>query len=427
MKSHEKSDTERFSKALATLRQKVASVLERAPDLMKIDRLDEIPGEESKSIEEKLWCILLYGEYYVDKVKSDLNISLLTVKNRGKNYAFYENEYPAFIEKARKLIGASNIPSAESFECIFIEEFYLLDDDYDDFIWNEQTLDEYEWHVQTSHTMDLVRRRNSRMPAGDPLLDGDEKIKDSFAVAVEAVEYVANCHRFIHGRFCDVEDANADIPTLVLRKDIFDENTSKSMGFHRDCFEYDPPEPFAFEKVMNNCNLVAERFWFKPDAWLANERAISPVIVARDLESVPKPVKIRIDEIYLSLVFGNWLSAIALSRCLLEYSLLDFFPKGKGRCDENGEQKTLRKLSSSAAEILSARNRNFDSAEWKANAGKVIENGNAVMHPEPPKRPESNVFEFKLATLNNETKAKESFQAISKIVSVLYDAKFRKN
>jgi len=426
MKPHDKTDTARFSKALATLRQKVDAVLERVPDLMAIDRLEETPGGQSKSIEDDLWGILLYGEYYVAKVKADLNFALRAVKGRGKNYAFYESEYPAFIDKARKLIGASNLPSTEAFERGFVEYFdsYYNDYDcYDEFIWDDNTLDDYELHVQMHLVLDVVRKHSTAGRAHDPLSEGDAKIRDSFAIAVDAVEYVANCHRFIFDRFHEVVGSNADIPTVDLRKDIFDENTRTSMGFHRDCFEYDPPEPFAYQKVMQNCNLVAQRFWFNPDTWLANERAISPVIAAR--ERVPKPVKSRIDEIYLSLVFGNWMSAIALSRCLLEYVLLDFLPK-KGQCDENGKQKALRDLSSSAAETLTAGKRNFDIAEWKANVGKVIANGNQVMHPEPPKPLKNNVFEFRLIDLNNETKAKESFEAVSHIVTVLYDARFRK-
>jgi len=423
MKPHDKTDTARFSKALATLRQKVDAVLERVPDLMAIDRLEETPGGQSKSIEDDLWGILLYGEYYVAKVKADLNVALRTVKGRGKNYAFYEREYPAFIDKARKLIGASNLPSTESFERGFVEEFSWYDDEYPEFVWDERTLDEYERYV-ARYVLDGMKARNLAGRANDPLLEGDAKIKDSFALAVEAVEYVANCHRFIYKHCGKFEGADTDIPELVLRKEIIDENTRKDLGFHRqDCFDFDPPEPFAYQKVMQNCNLVAQRFWFNPDAWLANERAISPVIVAR--ERVPKPVKSRIDEIYLSLVFGNWMSAIALSRCLLEYVLLDFLPK-KGQCDENGKQKALRDLSSSAAETLTAGKRNFDIAEWKANVGKVIANGNHVMHPEPPKPLKNNIFEFRLIDLNNETKAKESFKAVSHIVTVLYDARFRK-
>jgi len=54
MKSREEVDTERFSRALANLRQEVAAVLEHAPDLMEINSLEEIPGEKSKVNEEWL-------------------------------------------------------------------------------------------------------------------------------------------------------------------------------------------------------------------------------------------------------------------------------------------------------------------------------------------------------------------------------------
>jgi len=238
MKPSAQTDTARFSRALATLRQKVTAVLKRAPDLMAIDRLEEIPDDQSKSVEDDLWGILLYDEYYVAKVKADLNVVLRTVKGRDKNYAFYENEYPAFIEKARKLTGASNLPSTESFERDFVEYFVWYYDDYgcyDEFVWDDNTLDDYEFHVQMDLVVDLVRKYSVAGRAHDPLSEGDEKIRDSFAIAVEAVEYVANCYRFIYKHFSKFEysDADDDIPERVLRKEIIDENTHKDLGFHR--------------------------------------------------------------------------------------------------------------------------------------------------------------------------------------------------
>jgi len=405
MKSREEVDTERFSRALANLRQEVAAVLEHAPDLMEINSLEEIPGEKSKVIEEWLWRILLYGEYYVEKVKSDLNTPLLTVKNRDKNYAFYANEYPTFIEKVRELIGASNIPSTEAFERSFEEEFYLYDDYYGEFIWNDQTLDEYELHVKTRYVLNSVRRHNRTGRTDAPILDGDEKIKDSFVVAVEAVEYVANCHHFIFNRFCEVVDSNADIPELALQKEIFDEDTRKRLGFHRDCFDYDPPEPYRYEKIIKNCNLVAERFWFKPDTWLANERVISPVTVARDLEKIPRPIKERIGEIHQSFVFSNWMSAIALSRCLLECALIDrksLLEKRLGRKIDirvnSMRAKTIRELAEISGEAF---------PELKESMDIVIDYGNYVMHPFQRTIPGKNI-------------AKHCLEEISKIIGTLY-------
>jgi len=51
MKSLEEVDTERFSRALANLRQEVAAVLEHVAELVEITRLEEFPGEKLKVID----------------------------------------------------------------------------------------------------------------------------------------------------------------------------------------------------------------------------------------------------------------------------------------------------------------------------------------------------------------------------------------
>jgi len=409
MKSREQTNTERFSKALATLRQKVDAVLKRAPNLMVIDRLEEIPDGQSKAIEDDLWGILLYGKYYVAKVRVDLNDALLTVKNRGKNYAFYESEYPAFIEKACKLTGASNLPSTEAFERDFVEYFDLYYNDYDcydEFIWDDNTLDDYESHVQIDLVLDRVRKHSIAGCASDPLSEGDEKVKDSFALAVEAVEYVANCHRFIYKHFGKFEGAGAGIPNLVLRKDIIDENTHKDLGFHRqDCFDFDPPEPFAYQKIMQNCNHVAQQFWFNPDAWLANERAISPVIVARDSDKISRHIKERIDEIHQSFVFSNWMSAIALSRCLLEYALIDRKPLFEKRLGRKIDIRVNKMRAKPISDLVDIASEAFP--ELGESMGIVVEYGHEVMHP----------FRRVIPSRN---RAKHCVDEIGKIIGTLY-------
>jgi len=389
MKSREKIDTERFSKALAILRQDVETVLKDAPNLMEINRLEEIPGENSKFIEEQLWRILLYGEYYVEKVKSDLNVPLLTVKSRGKNYAFYENEYPNFIEKTRELIGASNIPAPEVFERDFEEYMYRHTGDFD-IPEGDEYLDAYERYVQTGPAPDMARRRNKGTHADDPILVGNEKIRNSFAVAVKAVEYVAECHWFIEHRGSYPED----------------DYTRALLGFDCDHFDYVDPRPY--ERVIKNCNLVAEKSYFQPDAWLANEQAISPVIVVRDLEKIPRHIKERIGEINQSFVFSNWMSSIALSRCLLEYALIDRKSLFEKRLNRKIDIRVNKMRAKPIGELVEVASDAFP--ELEEGMGVVVEYGHNVMHP----------FRRVIPSRNQ---AKQCVEEITKIIGALYSAK----
>jgi len=64
--------------------------------------------------------------------------------------------------------------------------------------------------------------------------------------------------------------------------------------------------------------------FFAPDSWLENFRLLQrPVLVDRPLNTVPSHVKYRLREIYRAFTYGLWMSAIALSRSVAEYAIIN--------------------------------------------------------------------------------------------------------
>ena len=73
MAATEKPSTVRFAKAVALLKQDIddlENALQQAgvPVFAEIASLEEIPKAKRKDIENRLWLILAYGEYPVEKL-----------------------------------------------------------------------------------------------------------------------------------------------------------------------------------------------------------------------------------------------------------------------------------------------------------------------------------------------------------------------
>ncbi|MDA8002187.1 MAG: hypothetical protein MPL62_12985 [Alphaproteobacteria bacterium] len=144
-----------------------------------------------------------------------------------------------------------------------------------------------------------------------------------------------------------------------------------------------------------SCEKIVERPYFEPDAWIKNERL--PVMVARSVE-VPPPVRRRVEEIRKSFIFGNWMAVIALSRCLVEYAILDNKPICGIECPPprgldalvscvNKEDRALAKL-----------------------MRYIKDEGDKVMHPADHAEDKSNFQKI----------AEECFVRIAKIIGILY-------
>lgn len=140
-----------------------------------------------------------------------------------------------------------------------------------------------------------------------------------------------------------------------------------------DLDEADPRriDLFSFEGAWES--LDAE--YFQPDQWLQNLRALKPVMLADGSAHVPKPVKRRLLQAYRSFIFENWAAAVAMTRAILEYAILDrarHFGVDSHDPDRPEWESDLRQLIAAMPELYA----NMED-EWEY----IRRWGNTVMHP----------------------------------------------
>ena len=111
--------------------------------------------------------------------------------------------------------------------------------------------------------------------------------------------------------------------------------------------------------------------YFAPDDWVSNLREMLPIV--KGPSKFDYPVSIRLNEIRRSYFFGNWLSVIALSRCLMEYVLIRALGEN-AYTTEKGESK-LKRLDTLVAEMSKQKQ------ELKTDMKNIQDWGNSIMHP----------------------------------------------
>jgi hypothetical protein len=117
--------------------------------------------------------------------------------------------------------------------------------------------------------------------------------------------------------------------------------------------------------------------WFRPDEWSKNFGLLQPVLVDRSTNVMRDHVRYRLLEIYRAFAFGLWMSAIALSRSLVEFSLRSNAPRFNVSTTFDGpdgrlEEKSLKRLGEEMAAHLPS----------LAKPVEVVrESGNRILHP----------------------------------------------
>ncbi|MDA8002186.1 MAG: hypothetical protein MPL62_12980 [Alphaproteobacteria bacterium] len=403
MKPTDKTDkyvyVRRATEALAFLRQKVAKI---EPSLR--DSLSDLPEAEAKSVEEQLWNIVMYGEYYVEKVIADLGAQMWSVKGgnfysagksddgalaKSENFDFYYNKYPSFIKKVRGLINLSHMPTRMRVE---IEIARMLHPGASEF---EASGEEY-----------------ARMPA---VLQGDinrnmsayEKLARNGWLSAHIKEI--QCLEDLSSWSGTSDDAGFKRPlsfdhAFVVLYDLIKE---KHLPDTYGCYVSDDADEHLAEcnhhtALMSVFSNLLDKDYFAPGDWYENEKVLSPVIVAHPMKNIPTRIQDRAREILRSFVFGHWLSVFALSRCLLEYALIHRKSLFSKRLDKEVEMrgKKISQLTSIAAEAF---------PELKESMDLVTDYGNRVMH-------EGGEF------IRSKSQAKKCIDEISKIISTLYSA-----
>ena len=117
--------------------------------------------------------------------------------------------------------------------------------------------------------------------------------------------------------------------------------------------------------------------WFSPDEWSRNQRMLEPVLVDRPVNVMRDHVRYRLLEIYRAFTFGLWMSAIALSRSLVEFSLRTNAPRFNVSITKDGpdgrpEDKSLKRLGEDIAVHV---------PEVATPVEVVRETGNRILHP----------------------------------------------
>jgi hypothetical protein len=138
----------------------------------------------------------------------------------------------------------------------------------------------------------------------------------------------------------------------------------------------DDTEEFS-EEALNATNRLIYSSFFRPDEWLRNADQIEPVLGVAAEQRIPSNVRIRLKELYRSFILGNYLSAIALSRAILEYALVDRSAKIgiNSLSDDPRYPNRTRKLG------LLVEDAGEQRPELKLDMESIVDAGNMTLHP----------------------------------------------
>lgn len=144
-----------------------------------------------------------------------------------------------------------------------------------------------------------------------------------------------------------------------------------------DFWKLDESGEYAAEELD-----AAERFvfssFFEPDQWMRNSEELHPVAGDRADRVLPSNIRVRVRELYRSFVLGNYLAAVALTRAMLEYTIVEHAARHGINAyftDPNGRRRTrrLRDLVNDFSEKVPI---------LKLPMETIIEAGNRTLHPE---------------------------------------------
>jgi len=145
---------------------------------------------------------------------------------------------------------------------------------------------------------------------------------------------------------------------------------------------------------------------FNPDAWRGRASHLAPVRVGNINLVLPSHLRLRLQEIYRTYVFGCWISTVSLCRSALEYALLDNGPRlevdTRWPPDREGRRrdKRLSDLIDDYAQML---------PDMAGDLDSLRELGNAYLHPKA-KRSER---------ISLDSRAQDAGLAIALLVSIL--------
>ena len=404
---------QRAIKALVTLRQKVEAV---SKTVWKINSLAEIPDEEKRKVfEKRLWDIFARGEYYAAKVLSDWQAApIRSSAHLVRLLDWHKKEYKPVAEKIRELIPdlAIYAPTREDVEEAVVDFVFTDINESGELVDTgsgvetrndiDNHMDEYEMHVLRVLELQLLYKNKAfdelRAKEGQSRADvaGQSPYKYQNIETEEKQDVKANFEHIGEAANYYLQDLDGEVRQVWI-------------------YEHGVDIALYYKIIGKN--------YFNPNEWVANEKDLSPIIVSHDLEDISRDIRLRVEEIYQSFIFGNWMAVIALSRSLLEYSIVDqhdllqIKEKDLYIKDSHGEKKRKRQQLRSLGELIA--DVKGQHAGLREDMRQINKSANKVLHTPPPS---NNPFENVRGFPSKQPAAKECIDAIVKIVSALYRA-----
>lgn len=160
-----------------------------------------------------------------------------------------------------------------------------------------------------------------------------------------------------------------------------------------------------------DATLLAASDDFRPDDWIKNIHDVGPVFSSREKKEFPAHIRLRVDEMYRSFVFGNWMSVVALGRSLLEYMILDRGPRLGIEVYEKYGKERPKKISN-LVDLTAGTDR---AKSLEQDMRDIVEYGNDVMHPKRARK-------VKMYP-STRAHALDCMKKTLKIIQILYDKK----
>lgn len=148
-----------------------------------------------------------------------------------------------------------------------------------------------------------------------------------------------------------------------------------------DGWSGDESGAFSTEELDTAGQLLFSSF-FEPDQWMRNSHELHPVSGEGADRLLPSNIRVRVRELYHSFVLGNYLAAIALTRAMLEYAIVEYAARLDIKpyfTDQIGRKRNrrLRELVEELSEKIPI---------LRLPMETIIDAGNRTLHPEQKDR-----------------------------------------
>lgn len=178
------------------------------------------------------------------------------------------------------------------------------------------------------------------------------------------------------------------------------------------------------EELIQDCSDMEEHFLvqlaraiidsplvrFEPDDWIINARSLRSVLLSGRDRSLPPHVRVRLEEMYRSFIFGNWIAVISMARAVMEFAIVE------NRKQLQIETEKVIEIHGKHKRVLKNLDELIDAVTEKRallqdNMDQVRRLGNRFMHPQK---------DGDKAPFDRQVSAKECIEQVQLILEALY-------